>query len=286
VIDLRHAFKRVFVGFDDRLAAVDGVAGVRSGIPSIDEAGGIHPEEILVLAGHPGTGKTSAALTMAAQAASAGTCVLYASLTESEEQVAERILANLSGVSRFALRRGQLRREDFTALTHAAAHGSKLPFHVEATPGLTASKLSGRIGALRSTCASERFLIVVDEVQMLDPDVPGPTRDYEVAAAVRCLSSSARELKAALVLVSQLNRRSSSRPDPRPQLTDLRDSGTLEASATAVVFLHRPQIEEGRVEAILAKHRHARVRVDELELDPASSALRPTSCEPPPVLQA
>lgn len=256
---VKEVIKGVFSQLDGRFKAADGITGVATGIPSLDDAGGLIASDLVVLAGHPGVGKTALAICTALHAATTGVDVLYVALSETHEQIVERALLAGTPVANTALRRGMLTRDDMTVLTLSACHLAQLPLHIENAVDLTARRLRELVREWRATAQSSNALVIVDYVQLLnpEPDQSPRSRDEQVAAAVRTLQSTAKESSSSILLVSQVNRGAAKRTDPRPQLADLRESGALEAAATAVVFIHAPDdpTDDGHHEVIVAKHR-------------------------------
>jgi replicative DNA helicase len=262
--------KRVFMKLDDRFKATGGVTGAITGVPSLDSAGGIHPGEIIVVAGQPSSGKTAFAISLGLGAAREGTDVLYFALAETGDEIGERALVCESKVANTSVRRGYLTREDMTNLTHAAVRLKDLPFSIEEAADMTAAALRETVCKWRSSCTCARALIIVDYVQLLCPEHSTGNRDYEMAAAIRTLVNTAKASIASIVLVSQLSRRGADRADPRPRLVDLRESGALEAAATAVLFIHAPDDRDMPHEVILAKHRRRGNTVDDFYFDPST----------------
>lgn len=266
--------KRVFMKFDDRFKATGGVTGAVTGIPSLDNAGGLHPGEIVVVAGQPGSGKTAFAISLGLGAARERTDVLYFALAETGDEIGERTLVCESKVANTSVRRGQLTREDMTHLTYAAASLKDLPFSIEDGADMTATALRETVCKWRASGTCDRALIIVDYVQLLCPEHSTGNRDYEMTAAIRTLVNTAKVSNASIVLVSQLNRRSADRADPRPRLVDLRESGALEAAATAVLFIHAPEDPDMPHEVILAKHRRSSNTIDDFYFDPSTGTFR------------
>ena len=266
--------KRVFAKLDGRFKATDGIAGSVTGVPSLDRAGGLHPGDVLVLAGQPGSGKTAFAISLGLGAARRGTDVLYFALAETADELGERALVCQSKVANTSLRCGYVTRADMTALTHAAVALKDLPFSIEDGADMTANALRAVARDWKKTATADNAMIIVDWVQLICPEQSTGNRDYELAAAIRTLVNMAKELQASVVLVSQLNRRSANRLDPRPQLADLRESGALEGAATAVVFVHAPEDREQPHELILAKHRRSRTAVDDFHFDGSTGTFR------------
>jgi len=227
----KASVKKLFASLDARFRSA---AGVPTGISSLDHAGGLQAGEIAVLAGHPGVGKTSMAVSIASHAAAVqdGT-VLWISLAETAEQTAERLVLHQSHVQPLALRTGKLQRQDMTNLTHAAATVSRWSFHIEDAADLTAAGIRERAREWRAASTATRALIVVDYLQLL-------ADECDPAAVLRSLLGTAKETRSSLLLVSQ-------------QLADAHQRATLESIATAVVFL-RSDVQAHEI--LLTKHRY------------------------------
>jgi len=271
----------LFSNLDARFKAADGITGVRTGIPSLDDAGGVFPSEVVVIGGRTGAGKTSLAISAALHAAKQQTHVLYVALSERMDEIAERALCAEAKVSKAAVRRGQIKQGDMTNLTLAAAEIAQLPLKFEDCVEASAMDLRKLVQAWRAEMPEGvSALVIVDYVQLLAPDERANNREYEMAAALRSISAMAKETGAAVVLVSQLNRRSNGRSDPRPLLEDLRDSGALEGVAAAVLFLHHATTPEV-LQVVTAKHRRLAPRIDECDFDASTGTFVFARAAPP-----
>jgi len=244
----RDAVRQVFAAFDARF---QDPTWIHTGIPMLDDAGGLHVGEVMVLAGHPGVGKTSLAISIARHALMHEAGVLWLSLADTVTQTAERFLLQQSGVGRLSLRTGSLQRQDMTSLTYAAATVSKWPLQIEDTIDLTATAIRETTRSWRASETSERALIVVDYLQLVADDCSN-------AAVLRSLLGTAKEANASLVLVSQ-------------HLADAHERATLESIATAVVYL---RAELHARELVLAKHRHCQTpQTEEVLFDGSTFAV-------------
>lgn len=242
--EAKVAVKRVFTSLDDRFR---GCAGVPTGIPMLDAVGGMRVSELVVLAGHPGVGKTSLAIAITSHAARDGVPVLWLSLGETIVQTAERLLLGQTGTSPAALRIGNLQRQDMIELTHAAAAISKWPLQIEDALDMTAAGICECARGWRASETGPRALIVVDCLQLL-------ADDCDSAAVLRSLLGTAKETRSALLLVSQ-------------HVADARERAMLEGIATAVVYL---RAETHAHEIVLAKHRYCQVpQIEEVQFDGA-----------------
>ena len=227
------------------------VIGITSGLKDLDRMlGGLQPSDLLILAGRPSMGKTALATTIAWRAAEAvvktGGSVGFFSLEMSAEQLATRILSMESGLNSSDILRGHLAPEQFGQLISAHDKLASLPMHIDDTPALSISALRTRARRLKRTQNVE--LIVVDYLQLLTPARMGGNigRVQEVSEITQGLKAVAKELSVPVIALSQLSRAVEQRPDKRPQLSDLRESGSIEQDADVVMFVYREEYYKGR----------------------------------------
>jgi replicative DNA helicase len=231
------------------------LSGVTTGLDSINsKCGGLHNSDLIILAGRPGMGKTSLATNIAFNAAqrwlrdredgieeskSAGAKTAFFSLEMSADQLATRILAEQSGISSEALRMGKISRDDFRELSRASRELQELPLFIDDTPALTIAALRTRARRLQRKHGIG--LIVVDYLQLLQGSGRGSNdnRVNEISEISRGLKTLAKELQVPVIALSQLSRAVESREDKRPQLSDLRESGSIEQDADMVWFVFR-----------------------------------------------
>ncbi|WP_158912821.1 replicative DNA helicase [Caulobacter sp. S45] len=244
-----------------------GLAGVSTGLIDLDQKlGGLHPSDLLILAGRPSMGKTALATNIAFHVArnyawepqpdgsrktKNGGVVAFFSLEMSAEQLAMRMLADVSGVSSDRLRKGEIDQGEFARVRDAALEIQESPFYIDATGGLSISKLTARARRLKRSVGLD--LIVVDYLQLLTTGGDGgvgavQNRVQEVSQITMGLKSLAKELGLPVIALSQLSRQVESRDDKRPQLSDLRESGSIEQDADAVMFVYREAYYKGRAE--------------------------------------
>jgi replicative DNA helicase len=233
------------------------VSGVTTGLESVNaKMGGLHNSDLLILAGRPGMGKTSLATNIAYNCArrlvrdredgipdekSIGAAVVFFSLEMSADQLATRILAEQSGISSENLRMGKISQADFRNLARAAQELESLPLYIDDTPGLTIAALRTRARRLKRQRGIG--LIVVDYLQLLtgSAKAAGENRVQEISEISRGLKTLAKELGLPVLALSQLSRQVESREDKRPQLSDLRESGSIEQDADIVLFVFREE---------------------------------------------
>ena len=234
-----------------------GLSGVTTGLDTVNvKTGGLHPSDLLILAGRPGMGKTSLATNIAFNAAqrlvrdledgipaekSAGAAVAFFSLEMSADQLATRILSEQSGISSENLRMGKISQQDFRNLARAAAELENLPLYIDDTAGLTIAALRTRARRLKRQRGIG--MIIVDYLQLLQGTGKGGdgNRVQEISEISRGLKTLAKELSVPVMALSQLSRAVESREDKRPQLSDLRESGSIEQDADIVLFVFREE---------------------------------------------
>jgi replicative DNA helicase len=240
------------------------VTGVTTGLRDLDrKLGGLHDSDLVILAGRPSMGKTALATNIAFNAAKAyretrddtgnvkvleGAKVAFFSLEMSAEQLATRILSEQTSISSDRIRRGEVREDDFPKFVAAAQQLSRLPFFIDDTPGLTVPALRTRARRLKRQHGLG--LIVLDYLQLIR-SVSGSrveNRVQELSEITRSLKGVAKELNVPILALSQLSRAVEQREDKRPQLADLRESGSIEQDADVVMFIYREQYYHERAE--------------------------------------
>jgi replicative DNA helicase len=233
-----------------------GLSGITTGLDGVNaKTGGLHHSDLIILAGRPGMGKSSLATNIGFNAAqrlvrdledgiaaekSAGAAVALFSLEMSADQLATRILAEQSGISSENLRMGKIGQQDFRNLARAAAELESLPLYIDDTPGLTIAALRTRARRLKRQRGIG--LIIVDYLQLLQGTGRSggdQNRVQEISEISRGLKTLAKELNVPVLALSQLSRAVEQREDKRPQLSDLRESGSIEQDADIVLFIYR-----------------------------------------------
>jgi len=240
------------------------LAGVPSGLRDLDKKlGGLHPSDLVILAGRPSMGKTALATNIAFNAADRyaeeisdtgertvtdGAKVAFFSLEMSAEQLATRILAQEAEISSHKIRTGELSNDDFGRLVQEASRLHRMPLYIDDTPALTVSAVRTRCRRLARQ--QGLGLVVIDYLQLLQaaPGERSDSRVQEVSAITRGLKALAKELNVPVVALSQLSRAVEQRDDKRPQLADLRESGSIEQDADVVMFVFREQYYLERAE--------------------------------------
>lgn len=249
------------------------VVGVTTGLRDVDKMlGGLHPSDLVILAGRPSMGKTALATNFAFNAAryamennpdkSGG--VVFFSLEMSAEQLATRLLGQEAKISSDKIRRGSLRNEDFPNFVRVSRELAEMPLFIDDTPALSISALRTRARRLKRK--HNIGMIVVDYLQLLHGSAggKGDNRVQELSEITRGLKAVAKELNVPVIALSQLSRAVEQRDDKRPQLSDLRESGSIEQDADVVMFVYREEYYEGRKEPPegTEKHKEWQLRMD------------------------
>lgn len=238
------------------------VTGVPTGFIDLDrKLAGLQPSDLVILAARPSMGKTSLALNIARHAARTVGVGIF-SLEMSRGQIATRLLCAEARVDASRIRTGFLSKDqDWPALTRAAEELYPLPLFIDDTPGLNVNQIRSKTRRLKSL-HPELGLIVVDYIGLMSGD-PRLSREQQVAASSRGLKALAKELNLTVLALSQLNRGVEQRPNKRPLLSDLRESGAIEQDADVIMFIYRDEYynkdnsaEPGVAEVIIAKQRN------------------------------
>ena len=232
------------------------VTGLSTGLTDLNaKMGGLHPSDLLILAGRPGMGKTALATKIAFGAAKAivadhmrekpnekvrGSVAIF-SLEMSADQLATRLLAEEARVSGDRIRRGEIGQRDFDRFVQVSKEIGDLPIFIDDTPAITLSALRTRCRRLQRTHGLS--LVVVDYLQLMRPAAGSrpENRVLEISQITQGLKALAKELRMPVLALSQLSRAVESREDKRPQLSDLRESGSIEQDADVVMFVYRDE---------------------------------------------
>jgi replicative DNA helicase len=284
-----------------------GLAGISTGLVDLDKKlGGLHESDLLILAGRPSMGKTSLATNIAFNIAKAyrrgrkpdghegaveGGCVGFFSLEMSAEQLAARVLSEASEVPSEQIRRGDMTEGEFRRFVDAAKTLETCPLYIDDTPALPISQVAARARRLKRTHGLD--VLVIDYLQLLKGSSKSSeaNRVQEVSEITQGLKAIAKELNIPVIALSQLSRAVESREDKRPQLSDLRESGSIEQDADVVMFVFREEyyrerekpadhelekmaawqqmMEQchGKAEVIIGKQRHGPIGTVELSFE-------------------
>ena len=238
------------------------VTGVPTGYQDLDRlTSGLQNTDMIVIAGRPSMGKTAFALCLVEHAACEFNipCAVF-SLEMGKEQLVQRLLCSRAEVDASKLRGGFLTESDWPKLTRAAGILSEAPIYIDDSAILNVLEMRAKARRLKKE--KGLGLIVVDYLQLVRPSIRADSREREIAEISRSLKALAKELSVPVIALSQLNRSLESRQDKRPQLSDLRESGSLEQDADVVMFIYRDEVynqespDAGKAEIIIGKQRN------------------------------
>ena len=237
--------------------------GLTSGLSALDElTGGWQPGNLTVLASRPGMGKSSVALNFASHAAfTERAAVLFCSLEMSTSETVQRHLSTETNISTDRLRRGRVTDNDWPKLLKAGTRAQQSRFRLLDDPAVTPTQLRGQARAI-SVREGGLGLVIVDYLQLMRPDNPSGNRVEDVSSLSRALKLLAMELRCPVIALSQLSRAVEQRTDRRPLLSDLRESGSIEADADTVLMLYRDDYYDdesprpGEIDILVRKNRH------------------------------
>jgi replicative DNA helicase len=240
------------------------VTGVPTGLVDLDAmTSGLQATDMIIVAGRPGMGKTSFALNVAeAVALEAGLPVAVFSMEMPATQLAMRFISSVGRLNQHKLRTGQLNDDEWQKLTYALGRLHEAPIYIDESPGLNPIDLRARARRLHRQCGGKLGLIVIDYLQLMTSHKESENRATEISAISRSLKALAKELKVPVVALSQLNRSLEQRPNKRPVMSDLRESGAIEQDADIIMFVYRDEIynpdtqDKGKAELIIGKHRN------------------------------
>ena len=277
-----------------------GLSGIATGLRDIDALlGGLQPSDLMILAGRPGMGKTALACNIAFNIAknagpeASGGKVAFYSLEMSSEQLALRLLAEESGIPSSDIRRGEIGEDQYRQMVDAMQRINEIPLYIDDSGGLSIAALAAR--ARRQKRQTGLDLVIVDYLQLVTPSSSKrfDNRVAEISEVTQALKALAKELNVPVIALSQLSRKVEERADRRPQLSDLRESGSIEQDADVVLFVFReeyytkmeePNVSDaaryeqwaqdlervhGLAEVIVGKQRHGPTGVVSLQFDDA-----------------
>jgi replicative DNA helicase len=255
-VSFERALTEAIQGAERAFRRTGHVSGLTTGLRDLDaKTGGLHPSDLVILAGRPGMGKTSLATKVAHSAAmallqdarrddpaaEAKQSVAIFSLEMSAEQLATRLLSEEARVSGDRIRRGEIGQKDFDRFVQVSREIAALPIQIDDTPAITLSALRTRCRRLKRTKGLS--LVVIDYLQLMRPaaGTRPENRVLEISQITQGLKALAKELSVPVLALSQLSRAVEAREDKRPQLADLRESGTIEQDADSVMFIYRDE---------------------------------------------
>ena len=261
---LKEIIKDSFKTIERLFEKKDLITGVPTGFEKIDDmTSGFQNSDLIIIAGRPSMGKTSFALNIAQHAAiEAERPVAIFSLEMSKEQIAMRMLTSEARVDSQRVRKGFLREGDWPKLTTAAGRLADARIFIDDTPAITVLEMKAK--ARRLKAEHGLGMVVLDYLQLMKGSSYSDSREQEISEISRSMKALAKELNIPVVALSQLNRRVEERPQKRPQMADLRESGAIEQDADVIMFIYRDEVynksednpEKGLAEIIVEKQRN------------------------------
>jgi replicative DNA helicase len=239
------------------------ITGIPTGYHDLDrQTSGLQAGDLIIIAGRPSMGKTALALNMAEHVAVENRLpVAVFSMEMSGTQLAMRMLGSIGRLDQHKLRTGRLSDEDWNRLTNAVGKLHDAPIHIDETPALNALELRARARRLHRQYGT-LGMIVIDYLQLMESTSEGENRATEISEISRSLKALAKELRVPVVALSQLNRALEQRPNKRPQMADLRESGAIEQDADLILAIYRDEVynpdtpEKGVAEVNILKQRN------------------------------
>jgi len=270
----RGSFSKSFVKFDTALnqtiemaskafKSTEGIVGIPTGLNDLDDRlGGLHNQDLIIIGGRPSMGKTALATNIAFYAAKniqdkgLKSSVAFFSLEMSSEQLSTRILSEQSRIKSNDIRRGKISEEQFDKFIETSKNISELPLYIDETPAISIASISNRARRIKRLFGCE--LVVIDYIQLMKAtNLKYEGRVQEISEITQGLKALAKELNVPVLAVSQLSRAVEQRDDKKPQLSDLRESGSIEQDADVVMFVYREAYYLERKEPRPATVEHA-----------------------------
>ena len=263
--DIQHLLPKVIQDVEKRMENGSDVTGVATGFTDLDKmTSGLQPGDLVIIAGRPSMGKTSLALNMAENVAiDSKLPVAVFSMEMASSQLTTRLIGSVGKVDQHKMRTGQLDDDDWEKLTDSLGQLNDAPIHIDEGSALNSFEVRARARRLQRQ-AGQLGLIVIDYIQLMSAPGgrQGENRATEISEISRSLKALAKELNVPVVALSQLNRSLEQRPDKRPVMSDLRESGAIEQDADVILFIYRDEVynpesaDKGLAEIIVAKQRN------------------------------
>ncbi len=239
------------------------ITGIATGFVDLDnKTSGLQPGDLIIVAGRPSMGKTAFSLNIAEHVSiEEGHAVAVFSMEMGASQLAMRLLGSVGRLDQHRLRTGRLNDEDWPRLTYAIDKMQNTQLYIDETPALSAMEVRARCRRLARTCG-QLGLVVIDYLQLMGSSSPGENRATEISEISRSLKALAKELSCPVIALSQLNRSLEQRPNKRPVMSDLRESGAIEQDADVILFIYRDEVynpdspDKGTAEIIIGKQRN------------------------------
>jgi replicative DNA helicase len=260
--DIKTLLTRAVEKVEELYKSDDALTGISSGFSRFDEmTSGLQNSDLIIVAGRPSMGKTTFAMNLAENAAVSGErAVAVFSMEMPGEQLAMRMMSSLGRIDQHNLRTGNLQEQDWPRLTSSVAMLSKARLFIDDTPALSPTELRARTRRLKREHGLD--LVIIDYLQLMQIGSSSENRATEIAEISRNLKALAKELNVPIIALSQLNRSVEQRPDKRPVMSDLRESGGIEQDADVILFIYRDEVynpdsaDKGTAEILIRKQRN------------------------------
>jgi replicative DNA helicase len=268
---IKSLLSRAVERIDELYQRTEPITGLATGFTDFDEmTSGLQPSDLIIVAGRPSMGKTSFAMNLAENVA-IGTKrpVAVFSMEMPGDSLAMRMMSSLGRIDQHRVRTGKLQDEEWPRLTSACNILSTAALFIDDTPALSPTELRARARRLKRE-QGDLGLIVVDYLQLMQAPGSGENRVAEISAISRSLKALAKELRVPVIALSQLNRSLEQRPNKRPVMSDLRESGAIEQDADLIVFIYRDEVynpeskDKGIAEIIIGKQRNGPIGTSRL----------------------
>lgn len=254
------------------------VTGVPTGFSDLDRmTSGLQPGDLVIVAGRPSMGKTSLAMNIGEHVAiEQGLPVAVFSMEMGAVQLAMRMVGSVGMLDQHRMRTGKLTADDWPRLTSAVQRVQEAQIYIDETPALSSMEVRARARRLARQCG-QLGMIIIDYMQLMSANSAGENRATEISEISRSLKGLAKELNCPLVALSQLNRSLEQRPNKRPVMSDLRESGAIEQDADLILFIYRDEVynpdspDKGTAEIIIGKQRNGPIGTVRLTFQGAST---------------
>jgi len=254
------------------------VTGVPTGFTDLDRmTSGLQAGDLIIVAGRPSMGKTSFSMNIGEYVAiEQGLPVAVFSMEMGAVQLAQRMVGSVGLLDQHRMRTGKLTAEDWPRLTHAVQRVQEAQIYIDETPALSPNEVRARARRLARQCG-QLGLIIIDYLQLMSGSGSGENRATEISEISRSLKALAKELNCPLIALSQLNRSLEQRPNKRPVMSDLRESGAIEQDADVILFIYRDEVynpdspDKGTAEIIIGKQRNGPIGTVRLTFQGAST---------------
>lgn len=262
--DIKEVLKETIENLEI-LAESDGdITGLPYGWVDLDKkTAGLQRSDLIIVAGRPAMGKTSFAMNIAERAAITGSSVAIFSMEMAAHQLVMRMFSSLSQINQADLKRGKLKDNDWPKLGQSSALLSQSKLFIDDQPALSPNEIMSRCRRLKNRHGLD--LVVIDYLQLMQIKGKVENRANEISEISRNLKAMAKELDVPVIALSQLNRSLEQRPNKRPVMSDLRESGAIEQDADLIIFIYRDEVynpdsqDKGKAEIILGKHRNGSI---------------------------